>query len=95
MPNRRRHLDAVVPLSERDRYQGAFMDPFTHMELAKLRGRELQRQAERYNLSTALTPAFTPAETKLDLLRDRLAASRTAAADRWLRSGRPWRHHES
>jgi hypothetical protein len=49
------------------------MDPFTHMELAKLRGRELQRQAERYYLSTALTPTFTPAQTKLDLLRDRLA----------------------
>jgi hypothetical protein len=50
------------------------MQPFTYMELADLRGRELQRQAERSNRITALTPPCIRAQPKaLHRLRERLA----------------------
>jgi hypothetical protein len=74
------------------------MDPFIHMELARLRGRELQRQAERENLSTVLTPTAIPSpdEARSPAGQTRrigteAAASRTAATNRrggtWMNSG--------
>jgi len=51
------------------------MDPYTYFEFAELRGRELQRQAERHNLVAAWASTSTRAQPKaLDGVRKRLAA---------------------